>query len=44
LVEAKIREIQNLNRTTIDKQVSSSILKVGIVVVAINNHMAFIQV
>jgi hypothetical protein len=33
-----------LNKATIDKQVSSSIPKVGTTVVAIDNHMAIIQI
>ncbi len=33
-----------MNKTTIDKQVSSSILEVGIIIVAIDNHMVVIQV
>jgi hypothetical protein len=44
LVEIKTRKIQNLNKTTTNKQVSSSILEVGIVAIAIDNHMVVIQV
>jgi hypothetical protein len=40
----KPKKIQNLSRTTINKQVSLSILEVGIVIVTINNHMVVIQV
>ncbi len=44
MVEIKTRKIQNLNKTTTNKQVSSSILEVGIVAIAIDNHMVVIQV
>jgi hypothetical protein len=52
LVEAKTREekkkkkkkTQNLNKVTTKKQVSSSIPKVGTIVITINNHMAVIQI
>ncbi len=40
----KPKKTQNVNRATIDKQVGSSILEVRIVVVAIDNLMAVIQV
>jgi hypothetical protein len=40
----KLEKTQNLNKTTIEKQVGSSILEVGITVVIIDNHMAVIQV
>jgi hypothetical protein len=40
----KPEKIQNLNRTTIDKQVSSSIPKARTTSVTINNHMIVIQV
>jgi hypothetical protein len=40
----KPKKNKNLNRTTTDKQVSYSVLEVGTIVVAIDNHMAIIQV
>jgi hypothetical protein len=40
----KPKKTQNVNRATIDKQVGSLVLKVRIVVVAIDNLMAVIQV
>jgi hypothetical protein len=40
----KPKKTQNLKITTTNKQVSSSIPKVGTVAIVINNHMAFIQV
>jgi hypothetical protein len=40
----KLKKTQNVSRATIKKQVGSSIPKVGIGVVSINNHMAVIQV
>jgi hypothetical protein len=40
----KPKKIHNLTITTIKKQVSFLVLKVGTIVVAINNHMAVIQV
>ncbi len=40
----KPKKTHNLSKTTIDKQVSSSIPKVGTTVVAIDNHMAIIQI
>jgi len=40
----KLEKTLNLSRTTTKKQVGSLIPKVGIVVIAINNHMAVIQV
>jgi len=40
----KLEKIQTVSRTTIEKQVGSSILKVGTTIVTINNHMAIIQV
>ncbi len=40
----KLEKTQNLSRTTTKKQVGSLVPKVGIVVIAINNHMAVIQV
>jgi hypothetical protein len=36
--------MQNVNTTTIEKQVGSSIPKVGTTIVAIDNHMAVIQI
>jgi hypothetical protein len=40
----KLEKTQNVNKTTTEKKVGSSIPKVRIVVVTINNHMAVIQV
>jgi hypothetical protein len=40
----KPKKIQNLGKATINKQISFSRLEVRIVIVAINNHMAAIQV
>jgi hypothetical protein len=40
----KPKKIQNVSRAIIDKQVGSSVLEVGIVVVIINNQMEIIQV
>jgi hypothetical protein len=40
----KLRITQNLNKTTPNKQVGSSIPKVGTIAVTIDNHMAVIQV
>jgi hypothetical protein len=40
----KQKKNQNLKITTIDKQVNFLVLKVRTIVVAINNHMAVIQV
>jgi hypothetical protein len=40
----KLEKTLNLSRTTTKKQVGSLIPKVGIVVIAINNHMPVIQV
>jgi hypothetical protein len=40
----KLKKTQNVSRATIDKQVGSSVPKVGTTVVTINNHMVFIQV
>jgi len=40
----KLEKTLNLSRTTTKKQVGSLIPNVGIVVIAINNHMAVIQV
>jgi hypothetical protein len=44
LAKAKTKKIQNLNRTTTKKQVSSEVPKVGTIVVAIDNHIIVIQV
>jgi len=35
---------QNLNKATIEKQVGSSVPKVGTTTIAIDNHMAVIQI
>jgi hypothetical protein len=40
----KPKKIHNLSRTTKEKQVSSSIPKVGITIEIIDNHMVVIQV
>jgi len=40
----KLEKTQNLSRATTDKQVGSLVLEVGTTVVAIDNHMAIIQV
>ncbi len=40
----KLENIQNLNKTTPNKQVGSSIPKVGTVAVIIDNHMVVIQI
>ncbi len=40
----KLEKIQNLSRTTIDKQVGFLVPKVGTTIVTIDNHMAIIQV
>ncbi len=40
----KKKKTQNLNKATTKKQVSSLILEVGTFIVAIDNHMATIQV
>jgi hypothetical protein len=44
LAKVETRETQNVSKTTTNKQVGYSILKVGIDVVVIDNHMAIIQV
>jgi hypothetical protein len=44
LVETKFKKTQNLNKTTIDKQVSFLVIEVGTTTIAIDNHMAVIQV
>jgi hypothetical protein len=44
LEKLKPKKTQNLNRTTTNKQVGSLVPKVKTVVVAIDNHMAVIQV
>jgi hypothetical protein len=40
----KPEKTYNLSKSTIDKQVSSLVTKVGTTIVAIDNHMAVIQV
>jgi hypothetical protein len=40
----KPKKIHNVNKVTIEKQVGSLVLEVGIVTVIIDNHMAVIQV
>ncbi len=40
----KLEKNQNVNKTTIDKQVGSLILEVGTITIIMNNHMAIIQV
>jgi hypothetical protein len=40
----KLKKIQNVSKTTIHKQVSSLIPKVGTTIVAIDNHITIIQV
>ncbi len=40
----KLNKTQNLSRTTTNKQVVFSISKVGTNTIAINNHMAIIQI
>jgi hypothetical protein len=40
----KLEKTQNVNKTTIDKQVGYSLLEVGTTIVTIDNHMAVIQV
>jgi hypothetical protein len=40
----KLEKIQNFNRATTDKHVGSLVPKVGTTIVAIDNHMAIIQV
>jgi hypothetical protein len=44
VAEAKIRKIQNVSKATTNKQVGYSVPKVGIIIVAIYNHMVVIQV
>jgi hypothetical protein len=44
LLEAKTKKIQNLSKTTIEKQVGLLIPKVGTSTIAIDNHMVIIQV
>jgi hypothetical protein len=44
LQKLKLEKTQNLSRTTKDKQVSFSVLKVGTTIVTIDNHMVVIQV
>jgi len=40
----KLEKTKNVSRATTKKQVGSSILEVGTTIVAIDNHMAIIQV
>jgi hypothetical protein len=40
----KLEKIQNISKTTIDKQVGLSVLEIGTTIVTIDNHMAIIQV
>jgi hypothetical protein len=40
----KPKKTQNVNKTTIEKQVGSLILEVGTTIVAIDSHMVVIQV
>ncbi len=40
----KPEKTQNVSKATTDKQVGSSIVEVGTVALAIDNHMAIIQV
>jgi uncharacterized protein YlxP (DUF503 family) len=40
----KLEKTHNLSRATIETQVSSSVLEVGIAIVAVDNHMAVIQI
>jgi hypothetical protein len=40
----KLKKTQNVSKTTTKKQVGSSVPKVGTTNVAIDNHMAIIQV
>jgi hydroxylamine reductase (hybrid-cluster protein) len=40
----KLEKTQNSSKATTEKQVGSSITKVGTVVIALNNHMALIQI
>ncbi len=44
MLEAKTKKIQNLSKTTIEKQVGLLIPKVGTSTIAIDNHMVIIQV
>jgi hypothetical protein len=44
LVETEIKKTYNLNKTTIEKQVSFLVTKIGTTTIAINNRMAIIQV
>jgi hypothetical protein len=39
----KLDKTQNLSKVTIDKQVGSSVPRVGTTIVTIDNHMAIIQ-
>jgi hypothetical protein len=40
----KLEKTQNVSKVTINKQVGSLVLEVGIVVITIDNHIAIIQV
>jgi hypothetical protein len=44
LAKAKTRKTQNVNRTTMKKQVGSLIPKVKTTAIIINNHMVVIQI
>jgi hypothetical protein len=44
LAKVETRKTQNVNKTTTNKQVGSLVLEIGIAVIAIDNHMAIIQV
>ncbi len=44
MAKAKPKETQNLNKATIEKQVSYLVPKVGIITIILNNHMAVIQI
>jgi hypothetical protein len=40
----KPKKTQNVNKSTIEKQVNSSVQEVGTIIITIDNHMAVIQV
>jgi hypothetical protein len=40
----KLEKTQNVSKTTIEKQVGCLVPKVGTTIVAIDNHMAIIQI
>ncbi len=44
MAKTKTKKTQNLTKATIEKQVGSLVPKVGTTTVAIDNHMAIIQV